>query len=347
MSSSGSQERGPSSEGPVPTKGRPPTSLAELMDTDREALLEDWVARVSPLFTPLRLSREQLVDALPAFLEELHAMLAKAEEDADGHPALRHSEISGAHGRQRLRLGADVSLVTREYALLRDCILTRAERADVDVPPRQLRVLSACIDDALAQAIIPFAFDSAETEERERFFQLSSDMFSVAGMDGYFKRVNPFFVQVLGWSEAELYQRPFLDLVHPDDRAATREESRKLSRGIPTLRFESRFRTRDGRYRWLAWAARPVPELGLIYAAARDITDQKAVTQERERLLEALRDSEARFRNMADHAPVMLWVTNAQGSTTYMNRGWYAFTGQTEATGLGFGWLDVIHPDDM
>ncbi|RKH70029.1 PAS domain S-box protein, partial [Corallococcus aberystwythensis] len=333
-------------------RGRSPASLAELLDTDRQALVDDWVARVSPLFATLRLSREQIVDALPPILDELRASLVEAEEDTDSLPPLHHSEAAGAHGRQRLRLGVDVSLLTREYALLRDCILARAGREDVDVTLPQLRVLCTCLDSSLAQAAIPFAFDSAErrhaeTEERERFFQLSPDMFSVAGMDGYFKRVNAYFVQVLGWSEAELYQHPFMDLVHPDDQESTREESRKLSQGIPTLRFENRFRTRDGRYRWLAWAARPVPELGLIYAAARDITEQKAVAHERERLLEALRDSEARFRNMADHAPVMLWVTDGQGSTTYMNRGWYAFTGQTEATGLDFGWLDAVHPDDV
>ncbi|WP_223641350.1 PAS domain S-box protein [Corallococcus sp. EGB] len=333
-------------------KGRSPASVAQLLDVDRDALLEDWAARVSPLFAPLRLSHAQVVDALPALLDELHTVLVEAEEDPGGQPPHHHSEAAGAHGRQRLRLGADVSLLTREYALLRDCILARAERADLDVSLPQLRVLCTCIDDTLAQAAIPFAFDSAErghaeAEERERFFQLSPDMFCIAGMDGYFKRVNAYFVHVLGWSEEELYQRPSIDLVHPDDQEATREETRKLSQGIPTLRFQNRFRTRDGDYRWLAWAARPVPELGLIYAAARDITEQKAVAQEREYLLEAVRDSEARFRNMADHAPVMLWITDVQGSTTYVNRGWYAFTGQTEATGLGFGWLDAIHPDDL
>ncbi|MFP2900977.1 PAS domain S-box protein [Corallococcus sp. 4LFB] len=332
-------------------RGTAASSLARVLDTDREALVEDWVARVTPLFSSLRLSREQLIDALPAFLDELRDALVHAEQEPDSGP-IHHSEAAGAHGRQRLRLGADLLLVTREYALLRDCILARAERADLDVPLSQVRVLCTSIDEALALASRPFTAESAErhhaeAEERERFFQLSPDMFSVAGMDGYLKRVNAYFVHVLGWSETELYQRPLMEFVHPDDQEATRAELDKLSRGIPTLRFENRFRARDGRYRWLAWASRPVPELGLIYTAARDITEQKAVAHERERLLEALRDSEARFRNMADRAPVMLWVTDKQGSTTYMNRGWYAFTGQTEASGLGFGWLDAIHPDDM
>ena len=59
-----------------------------------------------------------------------------------------------------------------------------------------------------------------------------------------------------------------------------------------------------------------------------------------------LAESEARFRNMADHAPVMMWVTDPGGACTYLNRSWYAYTGQSEAEGLGLGWLDAVHPDD-
>lgn len=60
----------------------------------------------------------------------------------------------------------------------------------------------------------------------------------------------------------------------------------------------------------------------------------------------ALRQSEERFRHMADNAPVMIWVTDPTGYCTYLNQVWYNFTGQTEETGLGFGWLDAVHPDD-
>ncbi|MBW4463591.1 MAG: PAS domain S-box protein [Nodosilinea sp. WJT8-NPBG4] len=61
----------------------------------------------------------------------------------------------------------------------------------------------------------------------------------------------------------------------------------------------------------------------------------------------ALRESEERFRNMADNAPVMVWVTDSTGYCTYLSRSWYEFTGQTEETGLGFGWLNAVHPDDL
>ena len=69
-------------------------------------------------------------------------------------------------------------------------------------------------------------------------------------------------------------------------------------------------------------------------------------TTARMRVETALRESEARFRNMADHAPVMMWVTGADGACTYLNRRWYEYTGQAEAESLGLGWLDAVHPDD-
>jgi PAS domain S-box-containing protein len=60
----------------------------------------------------------------------------------------------------------------------------------------------------------------------------------------------------------------------------------------------------------------------------------------------ALRESEERFRNMANHAPVMIWVTEQDGTCSFLSKSWYDFTGQSPATGLGLGWLDAVHPDD-
>jgi PAS domain S-box-containing protein len=77
----------------------------------------------------------------------------------------------------------------------------------------------------------------------------------------------------------------------------------------------------------------------LIGGIAIDITDRK-------RAEESLRESEQRFRNMADHAPVMVWVTEADGSCSFVGKTWYAFTGRTPADSLGFGWIDAVHPED-
>jgi PAS domain S-box-containing protein len=59
-----------------------------------------------------------------------------------------------------------------------------------------------------------------------------------------------------------------------------------------------------------------------------------------------LRESEVRFRHMADNAPVMVWVTEADGACSFLSQSWYAFTGTTPETSLGFGWLNAVHPDD-
>lgn len=60
----------------------------------------------------------------------------------------------------------------------------------------------------------------------------------------------------------------------------------------------------------------------------------------------ARRESERRFRNMADNAPLMMWVTDPTGYCTYLNSRWYEFTGQTPEEAVGFGWLEATHPDD-
>jgi PAS domain S-box-containing protein len=112
-------------------------------------------------------------------------------------------------------------------------------------------------------------------EELDRFFTLSLDALCVAGFDGYFKRVNPGWKKILGYDEAELLSRPYIELIHPDDRAATREEARKVSGGQELMYFENRFIHKDGTLRWLLWTAAPFPEQQIIYAAGRDITERK------------------------------------------------------------------------
>ncbi len=84
--------------------------------------------------------------------------------------------------------------------------------------------------------------------------------------------------------------------------------------------------------------------------SARELLAQVAATIQtatvRREAEETLRESEERFRHMADNAPVMIWVTEPDGSCTFLSKSWYAFTGQTTKTGLGFGWLEGVHPDD-
>ncbi|HYF36019.1 MAG TPA: ATP-binding protein, partial [Prosthecobacter sp.] len=111
--------------------------------------------------------------------------------------------------------------------------------------------------------------------ERERFFSLSLDMLCIAGTDGYFKRLNPAFGATLGYTTDELLKQPFISLVHEEDRAATENQLARLMRGESVLRFENRYRCKNGSWKWLSWKAQAFIAENLIYATAREVTAQK------------------------------------------------------------------------
>jgi serine/threonine-protein kinase len=158
----------------------------------------------------------------------------------------------------------DASPAARELvALAKWCLAPHP-----DTRPRDAR--------AVAAALTGYIESDLRRAERDlvRFFELSPDLFCIAGLDGYFHRVNGNFTRVLGYPPNELISRPFIEFVHPDDRASTSAEAEKLARGLPVVQFRNRYRDTRGNYRWFEWEAKSIPEEGIIFAVARDITDR-------------------------------------------------------------------------
>ena len=114
----------------------------------------------------------------------------------------------------------------------------------------------------------------AEIQLRE-FFNLSPNLLSIAGTDFYLKHVNLAWEQTLGFSEKELLSRPYLEIVHPDDRERTIKEAMDVASGKDTLAFENRVLCKDGSYKQLLWTAYARGERGLMYLIGRDITQRK------------------------------------------------------------------------
>jgi PAS domain S-box-containing protein len=160
-------------------------------------------------------------------------------------------------------------------------------------------------DDSNVAGLIGICRDITELkqaeEERDRFFTLSLDMLCIAGFDGYFKRLNPAFERILGYSLEELQAQPFLHFVYPDDHEATRAAMRQLLGGGEVVSFENRYRCKDGSLRWMLWTATPFVEQRLIYAAARDITERKAIE-------EALARERNLLRTLMDNLPDHIFV---------------------------------------
>jgi PAS domain S-box-containing protein len=114
----------------------------------------------------------------------------------------------------------------------------------------------------------------------EKLFNLSLDLLCVADLDGYFRLINSAFENTLGHPRRVLLETPFIEFVHPEDRAATLEAVTQLATGEPVTYFENRYRCKDGSYKWLAWTSVPMAEEGFLYAVARDITTQKSIQHE-------------------------------------------------------------------
>ncbi len=108
-------------------------------------------------------------------------------------------------------------------------------------------------------------------------WRLSKDLMVVTGPDGTVAAVNPAWTDLLGWPAADLVGRSVLDFVHPDDRASSEAEIGRIAHGLTTLRFENRYRHRDGGYRVLSWTAAPGD--GHVHAIGRDVTEQRELEE--------------------------------------------------------------------
>lgn len=126
------------------------------------------------------------------------------------------------------------------------------------------------------------------TRERDRTWELSRELLGVLHFDLTTIALNPAWEATLGWSRADFQERRLSDLVHPDDLDATLRETASVAEGNVATRFVNRMLHADGGFRWLSWTI--VPDGGLMYAAVRDITSERAVVDELAATNKRLRD---------------------------------------------------------
>jgi len=172
-------------------------------------------------------------------------------------------------------------------------------------------------------------------EDLERLFDLATAMVCIVNFKGYFTKVSPAFMDVLGYSEKELLSKPFIRFVHPDDRASTLAEMGKIVKGKAVYRFMNRQVCKDGSRKFLEWTAHPVVKDRILFAIAYDVT-------ERERALEETKRERDKISAIIQGMVNGLFVVDRQGKIVLFNKAAEIMSGYRMEDAIGKHYSKVM-----
>lgn len=279
----------------------------------------------------------------------------RAAEKLLGYPAQemigKNAAVLGPNGAEEVRRRLEVIGQGRRAAPFETVSQSKnGQRIDVSVAVSPVRNPSGAVvgASAIIRDIGPRLTAERKLRESEALFR---EIFAhapfgmcVGGFDGRFLQVNAPLCRLLGYSEEELLRKSAQDITHPDDVKSSLARLEQLRRDPGRcLEAEKRYLHRDGGVVWVRIKLSPVKNA--IGAALYLVVHVEDIT-ERKRTEEALKESEQRFRNIADSSPTMLWVTDAAGGIQFINRMLLEFGGASIDRAQGDGWRIFLHPDD-
>ncbi len=196
--------------------------------------------------------------------------------------------------------------------------------------------------------IINITMDISEQKkaqiQMEKLFSVSADLLCLIDFKGNFIKINQNWNRVLGYEEKDLIGKSFLSMVHPQDQLLTEKESLEIMEGKTAILFNNRYQGADGKYHWLNWTAQSVPEERIIFAAARNITEQKHSEQ-------LLADNLHFIQKITDANPGIIFIHDLPSrQNIYTNRSIEKILGYTIEEFKQMDRTQVIqrvHPDDL
>jgi PAS domain S-box-containing protein len=198
------------------------------------------------------------------------------------------------------------------------------------------------------------------TASEQRFRSITDNspvMLWLADKSGRCHFFNTTWLGFTGRSLDEERAADWAQLVHPDDQLKCINAYQQAMQNRQVVHVEYRLKNAAGEYHWLLDSCSPQfnsnNEIVGFIGGAIDISDRKQLEldlntahQATLALATKLQESDERFRLMADHAPVLIWVADESGKYIYFNKPWLKFTGRTLEQELGDQWLESVHPED-
>lgn len=295
-----------------------PISLVSLVDEKRQ-----WFK--SSVGLDVRETSRDLAFCQYAIMEPEMFVVPDATKDD------RFSQNDLVTGKPDIRFYAGYPLIDPQgYALGTLCVIDRAPRR---LSPKQEKALSL-----LGQEVISLIIERRQRQELRSFqklFNFSNDLLFIGGMDGYFKKVNPAFEKVLGWSEEHMLNTSSYEFYHPEDIEATNKEFEKLGAGQNTVNFIQRFKAKSGEYKSIQWTSTPEPSTGLMFGIGRDITELKLKEQQ-------LAISEEKFRLIFENSQCLMFTHDMDGNFLSVNNLGASILGYTAGELSKLSLYDII-----
>jgi PAS domain S-box-containing protein len=223
------------------------------------------------------------------------------------------------------------------YALGTLCVLDHFSNHLDDNQQRALELLAQ-----EATSLIVEHRKKREFENFDRLFDISNDVICIVGPDGFFRKVNPRFEQLLGWNEEDLKKSSLYSFIHPQDLAKSKREINKLSIGFSTISLEHRIQTKSGGYLDLQWVATQEQNTQNVFGIARDITVERKNEKE-------LIDKEERLRIFFENSQGLMCTHDLDGKFLSVNYAGAALLGYSTKEILEFSLYDITpiqrHPN--